>query len=81
MTADLTPARKPDNLPEYPLWMLVKDGKTVEARVRQGPFGLELRIYDSGAFLRTEVLRDGLSIRELAAETQREWLERGWSDR
>ena len=62
MSVGIVPPRNPDHLPEHSLWVLRKDGKTAEARLRQVPFGLELRIYYNGTFLRSEVVRDGRNV-------------------
>lgn len=40
--------------------------------------GPELRIYYNGAFLRSEVVRDGRNVGDVAEEAKAAWLARGW---
>ena len=42
------------------------------------PLGPELRIYYNGAFLRSEVVRDGRNVGDVAEAAKAEWLARGW---
>lgn len=58
--------------------MLRKGDRTAEARVRMVPLGPELRIYYRGAFLRSEVVRDGRNVGDVAEEAKADWLTRGW---
>ena len=38
----------------------------------------ELRIYYNGSFLRSEVVRDGRNVDDVAEEAKAAWLARGW---
>jgi hypothetical protein len=70
MSVGFAERRNPEHIPEHNLWTLTKNGKTAEARVRQVPFGIELRIYHNGSFLRSEVSRDGRTAGGLAEEAK-----------
>ena len=74
MSVGFAKPRNPEHIPEHSLWVLRKDSRTAEARVRQVPFGLELRIYYNRAFIRSEVVRDGRNVGDVAAEAKAEWL-------
>lgn len=78
MSVGFAEPRNPDHIPEHNLWTLTKNGKTAEARVRQVPFGIELRIYHNGSFLRSEVSRDGRTAGELAEEAKQAWVASRW---
>ena len=45
------------------------------------PAGPEVRIYHNGTFLRSEVVRDGRNVGDVAEETKAVWLARGWVDK
>ena len=61
-----TNPRNPEHIPEHSLWVFRKGDRTAEARTRRVPAGPELRIYYNGAFLRSEVVRDGRNLGEVA---------------
>ncbi len=42
------------------------------------PAGPELRIYHNGTCLRSEVVRDGRNVGDVAEEAKAEWLAHGW---
>ena len=69
--------RNPEHIPEHSLWCFER-GRTVEARVRMVSLGPELHIYYNGTFLRSEVVRDGRNLGDVAEEAKAEWLARGW---
>jgi hypothetical protein len=65
---------------EQTLWIVEKDGRRAELRVRQHPLGLELRMAVGDRSLWSEVYRPGLG-RELGAvadEHKAAWVARGW---
>jgi hypothetical protein len=57
---------------------VLRKGDTAEGRVRMVPLGPELRIYYNGAFLRSEVVRDGRNVGDVAEAAKAAWLARGW---
>ena len=72
MSVGFAKPRNPEHIPEHLLWVLRKDSRTAEARVRMVPLGPELRIYYNGVFLRGEVVRDGRNIGDVAEEAKKE---------
>ena len=56
-----------------------KGDRTAEARTRMVPAGPELRIYNNGTFLRSELVRDDRNVGDVAEEAKAECLARGWS--
>lgn len=78
MSVGFSRPRNPEHVPDYSLWMLLKDGKTGEARTAMVPAGPEVRIYYNGVFLLSEVVRDGRNLGEVAGEAKAHWLARGW---
>jgi hypothetical protein len=65
---------------EHSLWIVEKDGRRAELRVRQHPLGLELRMTVGDSFLWSEVHKPGQG-RELGAVADQHkaaWLVRGW---
>ena len=81
MSVGLSEPRNPDHIPEHSLCVLRKDSRTAEARVRMVPAGPELHIYYNGQFLRSEVVRDGRNVGDVAEEAKAGWLARGMSSR
>lgn len=80
MSVGFAKPRNPEHIPEHHLWTLRKDGKTAEARVRQVQLGPELRIYYNGAFLRSEVVRDGATwAPQLRKRKRLAWRAGGWT--
>jgi hypothetical protein len=80
MTVRLTGPANPQHLPEHVLWTLRKGGRIAEARTRIVPVGEglpELRIYYNGQFLRSEVVRDGRNVGDVAEGAKAAWLARG----
>lgn len=69
---------KPLAIPEHHLWTLHKDGHTVEARTRMTPLGPELRIYEGGELLWSQVHRDGRAVGDLADAEHADYLARGY---
>ena len=63
---------------EHSLWVLTKDGRRVEARTQMRPVGAELHIYCDGAMLRSEVVRDGRNVGDVAEAAKADWLTCGW---
>ncbi len=78
MSVGFSKPRNPELIPEHSLWLLRKDSRTAEPRVRMVPAGPELRIYYNGRFLRSEVVRDGRYVRDMAEEAKAELLAREW---
>lgn len=90
MTVRLVPARKIAKLPEHVLWVVRKEARLADARVRQTPLGPELRFFvwraektrDEGDLLYSFIFReqDGGSraLGEMAEVKRREFVARGW---
>lgn len=72
MSVGFSKPRNPEHSPEHSLWVLRKDSRAAEARVRMVPLGPELRIYFCGRFLRSEVVRDGRNVGDVAEEAKAE---------
>jgi len=77
MSVGFSKPRNPEHIPEHS-WVLRKGDRTAEARTRMVPAGPKLRIYYNGAFLRSEVVRDGRNVGDVAEEAKAEWQARGW---
>ena len=61
---------KPEHIPEHSLWVVRKatgQPRPASAWCRWAP---ELRIYYCGAFLRSEVVRDGRNVGDVAEEAK-----------
>jgi hypothetical protein len=78
MSVGFAKPRNPEHIPEHSSWVLRKGDRIAEARTRMVPAGPELRIYYCGKFHRSEVVRDGRNVGEVAEEAKAEWLARGW---
>lgn len=79
MSVGFSRPANPLAIPEHHLWTLRKDGNTIEARTRMTPLGPELRIYEGGELLWSQVPRDGRELGELADRERQDYEARGYA--
>ena len=79
MTGVPVPAIAPVQPLERVLWRLRKESRIAEARVREMPFGFELRFIADGVLRFSQVFQgDGGEMSDRALEKRREFERLGW---
>jgi hypothetical protein len=64
---------------EIELWRVVKDSRELQCIALYLPGGIDLRLMEGEEFRRTQLLRDGPAVQELAEEWKVKLIERGWA--